>query len=124
MVGIVLATVGVLVLIGWALRVQILRTMYPGLATMKPDTAAGFLLIGIALTVLARPQGLPGWMTAAARVTGGVVAAFFMLTLLEYAIGRDFGINTLVVTLLCCADEATTGRGAGGMRGGVGDGQW
>ncbi len=114
-VGIVVATVGVLVLIGWALRVQTLRTVYPGLATMKPDTAAGFLLIGIALTVLARPLGTPGWTTHAARALAGLVAAFFATTLLEYAIGRDFGINTLVMTLLGRAEEATTGRGAGGL---------
>lgn len=114
--GLGVAAVGFLVLAGWALRIQPLRELYPGLATMKPDTAAAFTLIGCALAILARPTSRPVWMTSAARVMSGVVAAFFALTLLEYVIEKDFGINTLVLGALGRGEEALTGRGSGGHR--------
>lgn len=114
--GIGVAGVGAIVLVGWGLRIQPLREVYPGLATMKPDTATGMLLIGVALAVLARPKRLPRWMIGAARAMAGLVATFFAVTLLEYAIGRDLGINTLVLSALGREEEALTGRGAGGNR--------
>lgn len=114
--GIGVATVGAVVLVGWGLRIQPLREVYPGLATMKPDTAMGMMLIGIALAVLARPRRRPAWMIHAARAAGGAVVVFFALTLLEYAIGKDFGVNTLVLGALGRGEEALTGRGGGGTR--------
>jgi two-component sensor histidine kinase len=114
--GIAVACVGCMVLAGWALRVPWLRTVLPGYATMKPDTAGGFVLIGLALAMLARPMGKPAWMTASARLAAGLVAAFMAATLLEYTFGKDLGINTLILRALGRGEEILTGRGAGGNR--------
>ncbi len=114
--GVGVATVGAVVLVGWALQIQMLREILPGLATMKPDTATGMLLLGVAMAVLARPRRMPGWAVIGARATAWLVVAFFATTLLEYAITRDFGINTVVLRLLGRGEEALTGRGGGGER--------
>jgi hypothetical protein len=47
--GWVLIGLALSVLSGWAFRVSVLMSVWPGLATMKPNTAAAFLLTGLAL---------------------------------------------------------------------------
>jgi hypothetical protein len=103
LLGVGVACVGAVVLAGWAFQVQLLREVLPGLATMKPDTAMGVLLLGVALAVLARPDRAPAWARVSARVVAGFVGVFFALTLLEYVIHTDFGINTIVLTMLGAA---------------------
>ena len=45
----VLISLALVVLSGWALRISSLMSFVPGWATMKPNTAAAFLLAGVAL---------------------------------------------------------------------------
>jgi hypothetical protein len=44
--SVVLITVGTLVLVGWSFDIALLKSVLPGLATMKPNTAICFILRG------------------------------------------------------------------------------
>jgi PAS domain S-box-containing protein len=80
--------VGLLVLTGWALEIEALKRVLPGLASMKPNTALGFVLAGIALA-LRRRSGVRLACGAAMIVLGG-------LSLAQDVTGADFGIDQLL----------------------------
>jgi PAS domain S-box-containing protein len=86
-------SVGMLVELGWMLGVAVLTSVLPGLATMKPNTAACFILAGLALWLLRDPQGSQIlWGLAA----GGFVACLGLLTATEYWLRLSFGIDELL----------------------------
>ncbi len=94
--GALVAAVGVVVLVGWALDVAALKTVLPGLASMKVNTAIGFVAGGGGLAlVVARPNAA-GWLPLH-RAMAFAIAALALLTLIEYAAGFDFGIDELIV---------------------------
>ncbi len=82
--GWALVALGAIVLTGWALGVQALIAVYPGLATMKSNTATAFLLVGVALLRRKR-RDLPFY--------GAAVSAIGMATLAEYSLHFDFGLD-------------------------------
>ncbi len=111
--GAIVAGVGLLVFIGWILGLDAFKSVLPGLATMKANTALCFLLAGAALLLL-RPgavaavsdrrnesaNGTDGgprpplqWAGMAAAVVVLLVAG---LTMLQYVTGADFGIDQLL----------------------------
>jgi len=47
--------VGGMVLAGWAFDIAVLKNISPGWASMKPNAAACFILIGVALLLIAIP---------------------------------------------------------------------
>src|SRR4051812_45586629 len=62
-----------LVLVGWALDLEILKRIVPGAVAMNPMSAALFILNGAALALLARDD--PGRaVVAGTRATGLIVA--------------------------------------------------
>lgn len=85
--GWVLAALGGTVGLGWALGMPRVTGLAPGLATMKLNTAACFVLLGLACTSH-RPRVV--------RVLGGTVGALSVGTLVEYALGVDFGIDAIL----------------------------
>jgi PAS domain S-box-containing protein len=87
--------VGFLVLLGWALDLPALESVLPGLATMKPNTAAALLLAGLALWWL-RDEGASRWVRNAGAALAGAVALVAALTLAQYAAGVDLGIDGLL----------------------------
>jgi PAS domain S-box-containing protein len=85
--GCVVAAMGLIVLIGWTFRIEILKRGYPTLITMKFNTAVSFVLLGAALVLL---QGDRPRRALAAASAAAVVPT---LTLVEYATGWSFGID-------------------------------
>lgn len=87
--------VGMLVLFGWALDIELLKSVRPGLVTMKPNTALAFVLAGVAFWTLQS-----GWVIPHARAVtlacATVVAAIGLLTLSEDLWGLDIGIDRLL----------------------------
>lgn len=47
--------VGTLVLLGWTFDIAVLKSIWPGWVAMKANTAVSFILLGIALWLIARP---------------------------------------------------------------------
>jgi PAS domain S-box-containing protein len=93
--GLVVAAIGVVVLIGWVLHVPVLTTLAPGSAAMKANTAVGLVLSGLAL-LLAAMTGVT-WARPWRLVLGGAVLALGAATLAEYAFDRSLGIDQILV---------------------------
>jgi PAS domain S-box-containing protein len=89
--------VGFVVMVGWCADVAILKSVAPVLASMKVNTALSFVLSGCSL-VLAGSRTRGG---ARPRVgglaTALVVVLVALLTLAEYALAVDFGMDQLFV---------------------------
>lgn len=91
--------VGGLVLLGWIFDIATLRSTFPGLIEMKANTASAFLLLGVSLWLLRdEPADRPrkSLRRRLAHVFAFVVALAGVLTLGEYLLGRDFGIDQLL----------------------------
>jgi diguanylate cyclase (GGDEF)-like protein/PAS domain S-box-containing protein len=71
--------------VGWALDIQSLKRVVPGVATMKFNTACCLVLLGAALVV--------GAQSRISRVASWFVSGVVIATLMEYALGRSFGID-------------------------------
>jgi PAS domain S-box-containing protein len=93
--GILVATLGASVLLGWWLRIPIVTTVLPGLVSMKANTALGFVMTGIALALA--PWSSRG-AAHVARICASITMAMASLTLLEYGRGVDLGIDNLLIT--------------------------
>jgi PAS domain S-box-containing protein len=93
--GLLAACLGVTVLIGWAFDVAALKTVFPGLVTMKANTALGLLLCGVALALLSREKA-GSTLRFCIAALAGMVIALGSLTLGEYFFGWNLGIDELL----------------------------
>ena len=76
-------------LFGWAFSVDFLKTVWPGGAQMKPNTAAFLAAGGVSLLLATFP-----FRASRLQAALGLLVAFFGgLFLLEHASGFDFGID-------------------------------
>lgn len=89
-----LITLGTSVLIGWIFSITSLLTVLPGRITMKPNTAIGFLCAGLALAFVTR-QNIARPSRNLAALFSAVVIGVGLLTLLEYSLHRNFGIDEI-----------------------------
>ncbi|HKC00942.1 MAG TPA: PAS domain S-box protein [Terriglobales bacterium] len=96
MVGIGVSLLGVVVLVGWAFDIQALKSVFPGLATMRANTALGLSLAGIALK-LATQDTPQAWQRQAIQALAGVVTLIGLLTLCEYVFGWNLHIDQLLI---------------------------
>jgi PAS domain S-box-containing protein len=90
--SLLLAVLGVSVLLGWAFGVAALKSIFPGLATMKANTAAAILLCGVSLALLSRKKAskrIRRWVATLALL----VIAVGAITLAEYLFGWEFRID-------------------------------
>src|SRR5260370_811173 len=62
--GVAVAIIGGLVLTGWVCSVELLRSGLSRLVTMKANTAFGFVLAGLSLSLLASTRFPREWFSA------------------------------------------------------------
>ncbi len=91
--GALASAAGGLVLLGWWLDVTTLKGLAPGLPTMKPNTAVGFVFLAAALCLFAAAPDPGTKRGLAARMMATLPALLGLLTLAEYATGLDFGMD-------------------------------
>ncbi len=98
--AVIVIVVGFLVLVGWILDIAPLKSVIAGWATMKVNTAVGFVVAGVALWLAQTEptdQSRKPQRRAIAQCCGGIVALLGVLTLGEYLAGWDLGIDQLLV---------------------------
>lgn len=88
----VVAAVGAAVLVGWRFDIVLLKSVVPGLASMKANAAVGFLFSGLAVLLLHSPPPAARRLRLS-RVLAVLIVALGALTLAEYIVSVDFGID-------------------------------
>jgi PAS domain S-box-containing protein len=93
--GIFSALVGFAVLAGWLFNIQTLKSIYPGLASMKSMTALDFVLCGFALWAFQVPGDTrrAGSQRPLAIAASAITVVIGLLTLLEYWLHLDLGVD-------------------------------
>ena len=90
--GTATALLGSTVLLGWLLDVATLKSVLPIWVSMKPNTALGFAMAGAAL-LLSDARRIPAGGRRAASLLASGITLLGVLTLTEYALDSDFGID-------------------------------
>jgi diguanylate cyclase (GGDEF)-like protein/PAS domain S-box-containing protein len=86
------AAVGVIVLLGWALDVPVVKSLGPHLASMKANTALTIFLAGVSLWCLS-DESRPKWKSQVGYGCAILLSLIGVLTLSEMAFHLDFGID-------------------------------
>lgn len=98
------ACVAITVLIGWATEIELLKTVLPGLTTMKPNTALGLLATSFGLWQMPLQSTAKPFLASQLSLGAGVfVLALGLATSAEYLFGLQLRIDELLF-----ADPATT----------------
>jgi diguanylate cyclase (GGDEF)-like protein len=79
----------VVIIVGWALNVAVVRALIPGTVAMKSSTALMFVLCGVAL-LLIPAAGNGRWI---GWVCAGVCVVIALIFLSEYVLGKNLGID-------------------------------
>jgi PAS domain S-box-containing protein len=87
--------VACLVLIGWQLDLSLLKSLMPGAATMKVNTAVCLLLAGISLKLQMR-QRQTALMARITKWCAFAIITISVLTICEYIFGWNLGIDQLL----------------------------
>jgi PAS domain S-box-containing protein len=97
--SLVAVLVGTVALAGWALNIRILASLIPGQTSMRPNSAAAYILAGIALWILqakrevGRPAGDRRWIGRAFAI---IVILSGAITLSEYLFSMPVGIDQVL----------------------------
>jgi len=87
-------TLGLAVLAGWAFEIDALKTVFPGLASMKANTALGFVFAGAALALLGHPSRHARRLSS---IAAALVLALGITTALEYFTDLHFALDQILV---------------------------
>ena len=87
--------VGLAALVGWTFDLPALKSVVPGVVSMKANTALAFVLAGFSLLFLKaiRPNR---WTRTLTQVFPAIVALLGLLTLSEYLFGWNLGIDQML----------------------------
>jgi PAS domain S-box-containing protein len=90
---------GLWVLTGWMFHLHRVKSILAGQVEVKANAAICFILLGIALWSLRKEQApiASGWKLAV-TIAAVVVGVVGLLSLLEFLLGWDFGIDQLLFT--------------------------
>lgn len=91
--GIITAIVGIIVLAGWQFDITIFKTIFPNSVSMKANTAAAFLVAGLALIFLQR-SGMAANIFV--RFCGLVIMLIGFMSLVQHIFGWDIGFNEIL----------------------------
>jgi PAS domain S-box-containing protein len=98
--GIAATATGFLVLLGWTLNLSAIKSVLPGKAMMKPNSAICFAFSGAALALMTLATGRKGLISTArkraALIFSCLVAIIGIVTLAEYFFRFDLGIDALM----------------------------
>ena len=86
---------GLAVLLGWALDIDALKSAGPGLESMKPNAAVGFVLVGVGLAAIT-PTEPSSRRIRAGAIASGAAGLIGLATLLQYLLGWDLRIDQLL----------------------------
>jgi PAS domain-containing protein len=100
--------VGLLALMGWILAIDSFKSILPGFATMKANTAIALLLSGISLWLWQDENARPV-SRRVAQACAAIAALAGLLTILEYA-GWDLGIDQMLFRDLATTPASYPGR--------------
>lgn len=93
--SVVCMAIGLMVLVGWQWDMPFFKSVVPGAVHMKPNTALGLLLAGIALQWRARD--ITGTkVSRASLVLPFLILLLGSITLLQYALKLDFNIDQML----------------------------
>ncbi len=93
--GIIIVIIGVLVLIGWAFNISILKSAGPGFSTIKSNVGLAFIFIGFSLW-LQQTNRINHNNKRIAQILALAAALIGLLTLIEYLSGVNLGIDQLL----------------------------
>src|SRR5664279_4487973 len=86
MAATIVTAVGAIVLVGWLLGVDTLKSIVPGLPTMKVNAAIAFILLGSGMLLRTRRSRFAVVPIGAAILLSAAIGA-------EYLLGRDLGVD-------------------------------
>ena len=95
--GLITTLIGATGLAGWLFDISTFKSILPHLASMKANTAAGLALAGAAL-ILAAPEHPALWRRRASFICAAVVTLVGLLTLAEYLLSVNLGIDQMLFT--------------------------
>ncbi|MCT7951894.1 PAS domain S-box protein [Ancylothrix sp. C2] len=97
--GVGVTVIGSAVFLGWMFDVGWLKSVLPGLVSMKPYAALSFILAGISLWLLGQNQGTKkqnGLGARLSKIFAGGAIVISLLTIIQYALNVDLGIDRLL----------------------------
>lgn len=107
--SLIIVLIGGLAFCGWIFGIQPLKSILPGLATMKANTAISFIIAGVGLWFGNTKKTEPIHVRIM-QVCSGFVILLGLLTLGEYTFGLDFGIDQLIFKDLQTSASSFPGR--------------
>lgn len=93
--GLLSVAIGLVVLLGWMLDLDALKSMIPGVLTMKANLAVCFVLLGTGLTLTSGATAGPTGRLVGLALAGGTVA-IASITGIQYLTGVDLGVDQLL----------------------------
>lgn len=94
--GTLVAIIGFCVLFGWAFDINALKSVLPGLTTLKPTTAIGFLLVGLSMIVAPSSRER---LALVVKLTSGLIVIIGLIELAQYLFDIDLGVDDLLFTV-------------------------
>lgn len=81
---------------GWVWDVAVLKSVFSGYVSIKPNTALGLILVGVGLSLLQESSYPNRTKEMAGRLCAAAACAIGLVTLGQYVSGLDLGIDRLL----------------------------